>query len=48
MLPLKARLGKGVYTRFYLTTSKGVPPTKLLHFLWIKRKLSPLKESREI
>lgn len=29
---LKEGLGKGVYTRFYLTTSKGALPSELLHF----------------
>lgn len=30
-------LGKGVYIRFYLTTSKGAFPSELLHFFFIKK-----------
>lgn len=37
ILPSKEGLGKGVYTRFYLTTSKGAPPSKLLHFFTDKK-----------
>lgn len=39
----KEGLGKGVYTRFYLTTSKGAPPSKLLHFFTDKKKIKPFK-----
>lgn len=44
ILPSKEGLGKGVYTKFYLTTSKGAPPSKLLHFFTDKKKkIKPFK-----